>query len=251
MSQNKPTRIISLVPSQTELLYDLGLRDEVIGITKFCIHPDEWFRRKQRVGGTKNLKIDLIKSLNPDLILANKEENLKEEIEILQNDFNVYVSDISTINEALQMIEDIGKLVHCQQKSIEIVNGIKAEVMTQSRFEKKDKIDALYLIWQNPYMVAGNDTFIHDMMLEAGFNNLVKQNRYPMMTLEEIKSINPTVIMLSSEPFPFADKHIIEWQMQLPNTKIILVDGELFSWYGSRMLKSFQYFRGLYEELSS
>jgi ABC-type Fe3+-hydroxamate transport system substrate-binding protein len=251
MSQNKPTRIISLVPSQTELLYDLGLRDEVIGITKFCIHPDEWFRRKQRVGGTKNLKIDLIKSLNPDLILANKEENLKEEIEILQNDFNVYVSDISTINEALQMIEDIGKLVHCQQKSIEIVNGIKAEMMTQSRFEKKDKIDALYLIWQNPYMVAGNNTFIHDMMLEAGFNNLVKQNRYPMMTLEEIKSINPTVIMLSSEPFPFADKHIIEWQMQLPNTKIILVDGELFSWYGSRMLKSFQYFRGLYEELSS
>ncbi|MEY3818926.1 MAG: hypothetical protein RLZZ425_387 [Bacteroidota bacterium] len=251
MSQNKPTRIISLVPSQTELLYDLGLRYEVIGITKFCIHPDEWFRRKQRVGGTKNLKIDLIKSLNPDLILANKEENLKEEIEILQNDFNVYVSDISTINEALQMIEDIGKLVHCQQKSIEIVNGIKAEMMTQSRFEKKDKIDALYLIWQNPYMVAGNDTFIHDMMLEAGFNNLVKQNRYPMMTLEEIKSINPTVIMLSSEPFPFADKHIIEWQMQLPNTKIILVDGELFSWYGSRMLKSFQYFRGLYEELSS
>jgi hypothetical protein len=251
MSQNKPTRIISLVPSQTELLYDLGLRDEVIGITKFCIHPVEWFRRKQRVGGTKNLKIDLIKSLNPDLILANKEENLKEEIEILQNDFNVYVSDISTINEALQMIEDIGKLVHCQQKSIEIVNGIKAEMMTQSRLEKKDKIDALYLIWQNPYMVAGNDTFIHDMMLEAGFNNLVKQNRYPMMTLEEIKSINPTVIMLSSEPFPFADKHIIEWQMQLPNTKIILVDGELFSWYGSRMLKSFQYFRGLYEELSS
>ena len=251
MSQNKPTRIISLVPSQTELLYDLGLRDEVIGITKFCIHPDEWFRRKQRVGGTKNLKIDLIKSLNPDLILANKEENLKEEIEILQNDFNVYVSDISTINEALQMIEDIGTLVHCQQKSIEIVNGIKAEMMTQSRLEKKDKIDALYLIWQNPYMVAGNDTFIHDMMLEAGFNNLVKQNRYPMMTLEEIKSINPTVIMLSSEPFPFADKHINEWQMQLPNTKIILVDGELFSWYGSRMLKSFQYFRGLYEELSS
>ena len=251
MSQNKPTRIISLVPSQTELLYDLGLRDEVIGITKFCIHPVEWFRRKQRVGGTKNLKIDLIKSLNPDLILANKEENLKEEIEILQNDFNVYVSDISTINEALQMIEDIGKLVHCQQKSIEIVNGIKAEMMTQSSLEKKDKIDALYLIWQNPYMVAGNDTFIHDMMLEAGFNNLVKQNRYPMMTLEEIKSINPTVIMLSSEPFPFADKHIIEWQMQLPNTKIILVDGELFSWYGSRMLKSFQYFRGLYEELSS
>lgn len=250
MSQNKPTRIISLVPSQTELLYDLGLRDEVIGITKFCIHPDEWFRRKQRVGGTKNLKIDLIKSLNPDLILANKEENLKEEIEILQNDFNVYVSDISTINEALQMIEDIGTLVHCQQKSIEIVNGIKAE-MTQSRLEKKDKIDALYLIWQNPYMVAGNDTFIHDMMLDAGFNNLVKQNRYPMMTLEEIKSINPTVIMLSSEPFPFADKHINEWQMQLPNTKIILVDGELFSWYGSRMLKSFQYFRGLYEELSS
>jgi ABC-type Fe3+-hydroxamate transport system substrate-binding protein len=149
------------------------------------------------------------------------------------------------------MIEDIGKLVHCQQKSIEIVNGIKAEMMTQSRLEKKDKIDALYLIWQNPYMVAGNDTFIHDMMLEAFFNNLVKQNRYPMMTLEEIKSINPTVIMLSSEPFPFADKHIIEWQMQLPNTKIILVDGELFSWYGSRMLKSFQYFRGLYEELSS
>ena len=250
MSLNKPTRIISLVPSQTELLYDLGLRDEVIGITKFCIHPDEWFRRKKRVGGTKNVKLDLIKSLNPDLILANKEENIKEEIECLQNDFPVYVSEISTINEALQMIEDIGSLVHCQEKSMDIVNGIKAEMSTH-HLAKKNNINALYLIWQNPYMVAGNDTFINDMMLEAGFNNLVKQNRYPIMTLEEIKLLNPAVIMLSSEPFPFADKHIHEWQMHLPNTKIILVDGELFSWYGSRMLKSFQYFRGLYEELSS
>jgi ABC-type Fe3+-hydroxamate transport system substrate-binding protein len=250
MNLNKPTRIISLVPSQTELLFDLGLREEVIGITKFCIHPDEWFRRKRRVGGTKKLNLDLIRTLNPDLILANKEENLKEEIEELQNEFTVYVSDIATINEAFIMIEDIGKLVHCQQKSIEIVNGIKKEMSIHHSIKKK-YINTLYLIWQNPYMVAGNDTFINDMMLEAGFNNLVKQNRYPMMTLEEIIGLNPEVIMLSSEPFPFADKHINQWQMQLPNTKIILVNGELFSWYGSRMLKSFLYFRGLYEELSA
>lgn len=248
MNQNKPIRIISVVPSQTELLFDLGLRDEVIGITKFCIHPDEWFKRKRRVGGTKKLKLDLIRELQPDLILANKEENLKEEIEELQKEFNVYVSDISTIEEALIMIDDIGKLVHCHQKALDIIDKIKNEM--QLNFSSTMKLDALYLIWQNPYMVAGSDTFINDMMKNAGFENCVRDNRYPMLSAEEIKLLNPEIVMLSSEPFPFAEKHIEELQNHLPNSKIILVDGELFSWYGSRMLKSFEYFRGLYEELS-
>jgi ABC-type Fe3+-hydroxamate transport system substrate-binding protein len=149
------------------------------------------------------------------------------------------------------MIEDIGKLVHCQQKSIEIVNGIKAEMMTQSRLEKKDKIDALYLIWQNPYMVAGNDTFIHDMMTRGGFVNIFSnQTRYPVCSIEEIRQLGCELVLLSSEPYPFKQKHIDELSDLLPDTKIVLVNGEMFSWYGSHLLDAPAYLNQLYEAVT-
>lgn len=246
---NNFLKIVSLVPSQTELLFDLGLNEEVIGITKFCIHPDEWFRRKRRVGGTKNLKLDLIRSLKPDLILANKEENVKDQIEELQKEFKVYVSEISTITDAFKMISEIGQLVNKEKKAIDIIENIKIEMSSIN--VNLPKIKSLYLIWQNPYMVAGSDTFINEMMTIAGFENIISNSRYPMLTIEEIKNLNPEAVLLSSEPFPFNEKHIHEMEDLLPNANIKLVDGELFSWYGSRMLKSFQYFSKLYEEFSA
>ena len=105
-----PKRIISVVPSQTELLFDIGLDEEVIGITKFCVHPEQWFRTKKRVGGTKQLNIDIINSLKPDLIIANKEENTREEISLLQSKYHVWTSDIGHLNDALCMIYDIGSI---------------------------------------------------------------------------------------------------------------------------------------------
>src|SRR5258705_5714181 len=237
-----PARIISLVPSQTELLYDLGLTNEVVGITKFCVHPDEWFRSKTRVGGTKELKPDIIRQLKPDLVIANKEENVREQIEDLANDYPVWVSDVNNLGDAYAMIEQIGILTDKKKEAQEICVQIEAAF---SRFLIPDIwLPTAYLIWQNPYMTVGGDTFIHSMMDCAGFDNIFAQrNRYPEVTPDELAGCQ--LLFLSSEPFPFKEKHIEELQPLLPNTKILLVDGEMFSWYGSRLLHAPEYFNQL------
>lgn len=246
--KNKPQRIVSLVPSQTELLYDLGLNNKVVGITKFCIHPNEWFRTKTRIGGTKNINIDKVKELNPDLILANKEENTKEQIEELEENFNVWVSDIHTLEDALDMIEKIGQLTHTHSKAIEIKNKIESDFLHLQLTNQPINKSALYLIWRNPYISVGGDTFINDMIEKAGFSNAFKsESRYPEITLKKIAEINPEYIFLSSEPYPFTDKHIEEINnyfksINKPAPKTVLVDGEMFSWYGSRLVQSASYF---------
>lgn len=240
----KPQKIISLVPSITELLFDLGLDNDVTGITKFCVHPQQWFKTKTRIGGTKNIQIDKIKSLHPDLIIANKEENVKEQIEALQKTSTVWLTDITTFEDSLQMITNCGVVTGKKEKAIVIVEKIKSSFNNLQKI--KPEIKTLYLIWQNPYMSIGSDTFIHDMMHTAGFNNVCKDHlRYPTFTLQQIIDLNPELILLSSEPFPFKQKHIEELQQHLPNTKILLVDGEMFSWYGSRMIYAADYFKNL------
>lgn len=244
---SSPLRIVSLVPSITELLFDLGLHDEVAGITKFCVHPKEWFQTKTRIGGTKTVSAEKIRALQPLLILANKEENVKEQVEELAKEFQVYVSDITTIQEAYEMIKQVGELTGTKEKAIEIVETVKAGLHkpTEGKILK-----ALYLIWQKPYMSVGGDTFINDMMNIAGFVNVLKdQKRYPQLTVDEIKSLNPDVILLSSEPFPFKQKHAAELMQLTGIEHIKLVDGEIFSWYGSRMLKAPAYFAKLRESL--
>lgn len=244
----KPLRIVSLVPSQTELLYDLGLEEEVVGITKFCIHPQRWFKSKTRVGGTKKINMDTIQSLHPTLIIANKEENEKEQIEQLSLEFPVWISDISNLSEALDMISRIGSLVGKSKEAENIVHRISTQHAALSLRKSEKRV--LYLIWQNPILVAGRDTFIDDMIRACGFQNAVSTSRYPELSVDEIVSLNPEIIFLSSEPFPFKEKHLKAWKAVLPEAEIKLVDGELFSWYGSRLLKSFDYFRALNEELA-
>lgn len=250
-----PRRIISLVPSQTELLFDLGLDQEVIGITKFCIHPGKWFKSKQKIGGTKQLNIPLIQSLLPDLVIANKEENVKEQVEAIEQFCPVYCSDISTLADSFVMTDEIGKLTNTRSKTSLLIESIKNEFSSLSA-TAKPVIKAAYLIWRNPYMTIGADTFINDMMCLAGFENVfASRNRYPEISIEELAAAGADVIFLSSEPFPFKQKHLIEmqaWWSQnnvdpLPRFKI--VDGEMFSWYGSRLLHSANYFRKLRESL--
>lgn len=240
-----PKRIVSLVPSQTELLFDLGLRDEVVGITKFCIHPNEWYKTKTKVGGTKNVNIEKIRDLKPDLILGNKEENNIEDIETLRKEFPVWMSDIETLPDAMKMITDIGEIVN-RAPEAEYLNHLIKTGFTdlgvlsyQSKFRGKR---VLYLIWKNPYMAAGKDTFIQEMLTLNGFENAVSERRYPELSNEKIQELNPDVVFLSSEPYPFKKVHVAELQLILPNAKIELVDGEMFSWYGSRMVKAVQYF---------
>jgi ABC-type Fe3+-hydroxamate transport system substrate-binding protein len=247
-----PIRIISLVPSQTELLYHLGLEEEVVGITKFCVHPKDWFNTKTRVGGTKKINFEVIAQLKPDLIIANKEENEREQIKELSKLYPVWISDIITLNDSLQMIQQIGKLTDKENKSSELVKKIKAEFnLFKQQTSSYPPLRTLYFIWNKPYMLAGKNTFINEMLSRCNFNNaLNSQDRYPELTIEQIKSIAPELILLSSEPYPFKQKHIDELKIYLPNTKIILVDGELFSWYGSRLLEAPKYFKKLLKDLN-
>ncbi|MBK7289304.1 MAG: ABC transporter substrate-binding protein [Chitinophagaceae bacterium] len=243
-----PKRIISLVPSQTELLADLGLSGEVVGITKFCVHPDAWFRSKPRVGGTKQLNMESIHALQPDLIIANKEENVKEQIEELEKYYPVWISDINNLTDAYEMIGQIGLITNKETQSKSIVGSIK-ENFAQLQNPNSNS-QTIYLIWQKPYTTVGGHTFIHSMLEIVGIRNIyANATRYPEITIEELKNRNPELVILSSEPFPFKQKHIDELQIHLPTTKIILADGEMFSWYGSRLLKAPAYFATLYEQI--
>ena len=245
---NTPKRIISLVPSQSELLFDMGLNEEVVGITKFCIHPDGWFRNKIRVGGTKQVKMEIIHPLEPDLIIANKEENLKEQIKELEMNYPVWVSDVNNLEDAYLMIEQIGVITGKEKTAGNIVTRIR-QVFNQLKSESS-KAKAAYLIWQNPYMTAGGDTFIHSMMEYAGFENIFRhKTRYPEVEINEIKAQDCKLLLLSSEPYPFKQKHIEELQTKLPGTRVMLVDGEMFSWYGSRLLKAPEYFVNLRQQI--
>ena len=236
-----PTKIVSTVPSQTELLHYFGLEEEVIAITKFCIHPSIWFAEKLKVGGTKNLNLDLIRSLSPDLIISNKEENTREQIEELCQHYPVWVSDISDLGDACNMIARLGEITGKIEIAELLVNKIQKNF--KSLTIPEETVRAAYLIWQKPYMVAGGDTFIDSMLQYAGYDNVFKDRlRYPTVSIGEIKNKKPATILLSSEPFPFKEKHVLDFRDMLPESKVRVVDGEMFSWYGSRLLQTPGYF---------
>jgi len=244
-----PKRIISLVPSQTELLFDLGLEERVVGITKFCVKPANWFKSKTRVGGTKNVNFDKIQSLAPDLIIANKEENTQSEIEELQKQYTVWTSDVKSLDDSLNLISSLGVLCETTKKASSIISNIK------SRFEKINRVSGdktcLYLIWQKPFIAAGSKTFIHHMISMIGLINFEQVSRYPEVSENALSSDKLDYILLSSEPFPFKEKHRITIQNLYPQAKIVLVDGEMFSWFGSRLLHAPNYFNQLVNELSN
>lgn len=238
-----PRRIVSLVPSQTEYLYDLGLRAEVVGITKFCIHPEHWKKDKAIIGGTKNIHHNKIAQLKPDLIIANKEENTKEDILKLKEDYPVYTSNIFTIEESFKMMDDLGELLNKQHEASALIEKIQYSFQSIKKYRNKT---VAYLIWQKPFMLAGRQTFIQSMLTLSGFRNILTSNeaRYPEVTLEDLRRLNPSLIFLSSEPFPFKQKHLAEIEKQT-QIKTVLVNGEMFSWYGSRMRKFADYLREL------
>ena len=242
---SRPQRIISFVPSQTELFDDLGLGDRVVGITKFCIHPEAWFRNKDRVGGTKKVDLDKVRALKPDLIIGNKEENTQADIEALEREFPVWMSDVRDLDGALDMIRRVGGLTGSTTRADELITGI--EQAFASLRPLSPPLSAAYLIWHEPMMVAGADTFVNDMLARCGLTNAFAQRpeRYPEVSPAELAAADPDVILLSSEPFPFADKHILHYNMLCPGAPVQIVDGELFSWYGSRLLKAPAYFNGL------
>ncbi|GAO45567.1 putative ABC transporter substrate-binding protein [Flavihumibacter petaseus NBRC 106054] len=226
------------------MLYTLGLGDRVIGITKFCIYPSEWYHSRSRVGGTKDVRIERVQALQPDLIIANKEENSREQVLALSKQFRVWVTDVTDLPSALNMIAVLGKLTG---------TGTAADALAltiASRFAAirpcTPSLRVAYLIWKNPYMTIGNDTFIHDMLNRMGMTNVFgSKTRYPKTSVDELIEKAPDLIMLSSEPYRFGQKDLAEWSKLLPTAKTILVNGEFFSWYGSRLLLSPGYFTEL------
>lgn len=243
-----PFRIISLVPSETELLVDLGLEDYIVGITKFCVHPNHLKTTKEIVGGTKNISFEKIKNLKPTIILCNKEENTKDIVLTLEKEYNVHVSDVKNMGDVFQLLQQYGSLFQCKEKAEQISTKIKEELHDFSEFiQNKPKLKILYFIWKNPWMLAGLDTFINSLLAINGFSNASEETtRYPTLTSEEIKNASADLILLSSEPYPFSEKHISEIKNLAITGKIVLVDGEYFSWYGSRLQSAFSYFKKLH-----
>lgn len=232
-------RIVSCVPSLTELIFHLS-PEQLVGRTTFCIHPPE-IKSVDKIGGTKNLNISKILSLQPDWVICTKEENEKEQVVELANSQNVLVFDIKNLNDALEAILKIGEISQSTSKAGQLIADIKNE---RALYKKASAKRAIYLIWQNPWMTVGNDTYIHHMMNEAGFDNVFSDTtRYPEIDLEtEIGKRKPEVILLSSEPFPFKTRHSLDLSNRFPEINTLLVDGTYFSWYGSRIKEAYSYF---------
>lgn len=243
-------RIVSLVPSQTELLVYLGLEEYIVGVTKFCVHPPHIRKIRTVVGGTKQVHFNKILKLRPDIILCNKEENTAQMIPELEKIAPVHISNIIKIEDAFILINDYGSIFSKEKAAGELVRDIKNEMQLNTTLLPELKI--AYFIWKDPWMLAGRNTFINTLLKFNGWKNVIrdKDNRYPEINIEELEDLQPELILLSSEPFPFKEKHKKEIREHY-NGNIELVDGEYFSWYGSRLLPAMRYFREFQMKLSN
>lgn len=249
--EDVPQRIVSLTPSITELLFDLGLNQQIVGITKHCSYPEVKTRHKERVGELKNPDVEKIRALNPDLIIGNKRENLKEVVEELRQDFPLWLSDVNCVEDASSMIRSIGEMVEKQHSAQWIATKIE-ERFAELGIEQKDKIKRVaYLVWRKPWMVAGAATFSSAVLEKAGLVNVFQGvDGYPEITDIQIRKGEPEVVMLPSEPFPFNERNVLEMRSLCPGASVSLVDGQLLSWYGSRLLRTPDYLRALKQNLS-
>jgi ABC-type Fe3+-hydroxamate transport system substrate-binding protein len=243
--KGQPSRVVSLVPSQTELLYDLGLDETIVGITKFCCHPTNWKFKKTKIGGTKAVDIEKIRRLQPDLIIGNKEENTLEDIALLETIAPVWLSDVTTFEDAIQLIKSLGDIFEKQVVASQLINSISTAFAELKKSDKSLKV--AYFIWYAPDFVAGKATFIDNMLTKCGFQNCCVETRYPEWKNQfEI----PELVLLSSEPYPFKEKHLATFQRKFPSAKIMFVNGEYFSWYGSRLRLAPDYFQQLIIEIT-
>lgn len=229
--------VVSLVPSISELLDAFGIVPS--GLTKFCVLPNDLKARSKVIGGTKNPRLLEIADLNPDLIVANKEENREEDIEWLATRFPVYVSDISSPGDNLSLINQLGILLNLPTKARQLREQLRSALDETARLNKTEPVPVAYAIWKDPWMFAGGDTYINSMLEHFGFRNVLgKYKRYPSLDLDELLQRQPRQILLSSEPYPFKESQLLELQDHFPSCKWRLVDGTHYSWYGIRLHKA-------------
>lgn len=243
--QDYPERIISLVPSLTELLFDLGLDEEIVGVTDYCSSPQGKVDQRVKIGGPKALDFRAIERLDPDLAVGDKEENDREGILRLEELTPVWVSDVRDLEDALEMIRGLGEIVNRFEEAGRLAEEIRRGF---AELPVYPPLRAAYLIWVDPYMAAGGETFINEMLGRCGFVNVFGDRpRYPEVTLEEVGKAE--VILLSSEPYAFERKEVEYIKKSCPAACVIRVDGTMFSWYGSRLKRAPAYFRALRESL--
>jgi len=235
-----PARIVSLVPSITETLFSLGLGGQVVGRTRYCVHPKDKIEAVAVVGGTKKIVRERLLALQPDLVLANKEENTKDDVEWCAQNFPTWISDVVDVPSALRMIESIGELTDHFEEAERMTSEIRRSFDLLS--VRSTNPSVVYLIWKDPFMAAGSDTFISKMLEVAGYRNAIADTRYPTLTIQDLVNLKPDFLFLSTEPFRFTEQHVAELQNVFVDSRVALVDGEMFSWYGSRMLKAAAYF---------
>lgn len=247
-----PSRIVSLVPSQTELLVDLGLKERLVGITKFCVHPEDLRKEKKVVGGTKQVHYDRIAALAPDVILCNKEENTRDMVLELEQIAPVHVSDVRDIPGALELIDCYGNIFNVGKRAAQI-NGLIREKLEgfQRVISGSPRRKVAYLIWKRPWMAAGKDNFIDYLLKLNNFDNVFgeEDSRYPEIVLDQLREKEVELLLLSTEPYPFKDEHRNDLQEKLKEVEVEIVDGEFFSWYGSRLIQAFEYFKQFHRSL--
>ena len=234
-------KIVCLVPSITELLFFFGLEEKIVGITEYCVHPEKQVKNANKIGGPKNPDIEKIKELEPDLVIGSVEENTQNKIEKISEFAPVWLSDVKSVDSACKMITSLGELFDKTDLAENIANNIKKGF---KEFDRSQKVKVAYLIWENPLMTVGNDTFIDNILGQMGFINVfANKNRYPKIEPEELANSGAEFILLPSEPYDFKNEHIEQYKKLCPNAKAILVDGQMFSWYGNHMLVALGYLK--------
>jgi ABC-type Fe3+-hydroxamate transport system substrate-binding protein len=239
-----PARIVSLIPSTTELLCRLGLGSALVGITAYCREPADLLRGKTRIGGEKDPDLARIRALAPDLVIANVEENRREDVEALRaSGLAVHVTYPRTVAGAIAMIRELGQVTGTQARATALADELEARLAeARAATAGRPPVRAFYAIWREPYMTVGPDTYIHDVMAACGAANVFADaaQRYPVVTLDEVAARRPEVILLPDEPFRFRRAHLADFAPYgdvpaVRNDRVHLVDGKASSWHGPRL----------------
>ncbi|MGH7334928.1 MAG: cobalamin-binding protein [Candidatus Rokuibacteriota bacterium] len=242
-----PRRIVSLIPSTTELLCDLGLADRLVGVTVYCVEPRDVVRGKPRVGGEKDPDLERIRGLTPDLVVANVEENVQAHVETLREwGIPVWVTYPRNVPDGLRMIRELGDVMGVPEQAAALLDELKPLVAhTRAVAAERPPVPVFYAIWRNPYMTVGADTYLSDVLATCGAANIFadRAERYPVVTVDEVAARQPSVILLPDEPFRFRRVHLKDFALYrdvpaVRHDRIHLVDGKPFSWHGRRLAEA-------------
>jgi ABC-type Fe3+-hydroxamate transport system substrate-binding protein len=249
-----PHRIVSLIPSITEILFALGRGDAVVGCTVYCTQPPEGVATKTRVGGEKNPRLELIRALGADLVIANVEENVREHVETLRAwGIPVYVTYPRTVAEGIRLVRELGHVTGAGERGGKLAAALEGQLaQVRSRLAGAPRARVFCPIWRKPYMTVNRDTYVHDMLAVCGGDNVFGDHarRYPEVTLTEVAAARPEVILLPDEPYRFRRAHAADFATltDMPAVRagrIHLVDGKLLSWYGPRIEQALATLPGL------